>query len=103
LVLIIHIIDKVKNIYTLSNTPYRYSVQTVSNTRYSAKFGTRFSPTHDSDCIEPYFRIIGRPSQCKVGERDRDRQTDIQTYIHTYRQTDGQTDRQADRQWNILS
>jgi len=47
LLLIIHKINTVKNIYTLSNTRYRYSVlgKTVSNTRYSVKFSTRFSPT----------------------------------------------------------
>ena len=44
MVLIIHKINTVKNIYTLSNNQYRYSAKTVSNTWYSAKFGTRFSP-----------------------------------------------------------
>jgi len=42
---VIHKINTVQNIYTLSNTWYRYSAKTASNTRYSAKFGTRFSST----------------------------------------------------------
>jgi len=36
--------NTVKNIYTLSNTQYRYSAIAASNIRYSEKFGTRFSP-----------------------------------------------------------
>ena len=76
MVLIIHKINTEKNIYILSNTRYRYSVldKPASNTRYSAKFGTRFSPKIKLNvfkwCLEKLICTHMGSTQCTIGVYD---------------------------------